>query len=96
MNLAANVREIAIEIKIRIPIYYIRPPILIIRIISIIRDSPKRSNNNNNNNNNNNINFIIYFCQNLSSTFPGEDGLRALSETLPKNKTLHILRLECE
>ena len=49
---AANVLEIAIEIKIQIPIYYIRPPILIIRIISIIRDSPKLSiiiNNNNNN-----------------------------------------------
>ena len=45
MNSAANVPEIAIEIKIQIPIYYIRPPILIIRIISIIRVSPKRSNN---------------------------------------------------
>ena len=43
MNEAANVPEIAIEIKIQIPIYYIRPPILIIRIISIIRVSPKRS-----------------------------------------------------
>ena len=43
MNEAANVPEIAIEIKIQIPIYYIRPPILIIRIINSIRVSPKRS-----------------------------------------------------
>ena len=59
MNYAANVPEIAIEIKIQIPIYYIRPPILIIRIISIIRVSPKISNSNNNNNNNNYNNKIM-------------------------------------
>ena len=40
--------------------------------------------------------FALSHFQNLSSTYPGEEGLRVLAELLPKNTTLHILRLECK
>ena len=39
--------------------------------------------------------FVGRFLQNLSSTYPGEEGLRVLADTLPKNRTVHVLRLEC-